>query len=612
MCGILGVININISDNGFKAALDTIAHRGPDSYGIWRDDNKAVLGHRRLAIIDLSTSGQQPMQVENRYTITFNGEIYNFKELRVQLHKLGHSFESDSDTEIVLKSYIQWGKDCVQRFNGMWAMGIWDSTKNELFLSRDRLGKKPLFYSFLDGNKLVFSSEMKAIYPFQKKFEYDLKVIESAKENNFTYESTDQCIVKGIKRFPAASSAIYNLGDKDELVIDTYWSALNKSINISKRYEDQVIQFKELFVDACKLRMRADVDISTALSGGVDSSAIASVISEYKDEVLGAHEYKTFTASFTGTDLDETDAVKTLQKKFNLDSAFININPIDDLDNITHQAYMFEEIYYAPTVPFVQLYKKIKSSNYKVSIDGHGADELFGGYPFILDALTIDDLPDVYKLYKHNNQLNDLRPSKVSFSNALKFALPHKFPLLQKIASNAPTIHKIEGLNWLNSELYKASFKTILPTLLRNYDRYSMINGVEIRMPFLDYRLVELAFALPSTSKFRNGFTKSIVRDAFNKKVPDEILYNKSKIGFNAPINAWVKNAKFKDWLLDQTESVAFVNSELIDSKKVKSKINALFNENLDFLEASSLFESINPYLLEEGNKKYGTLSKVI
>ena len=310
MCGILGTIpatEINI----FKHALDTLVHRGPDNSGIEVIDNEVTLGHRRLSIIDID-HGHQPMfDNEKRYSVTFNGEIYNFIEIKKELKSLGCSFKTNSDTEVLLNAYIKWKDKCVLKFNGMWSFAIWDNHNKELFLSRDRFGKKPLFYSDIN-EKFIFASEMKAIYPFLNKVDAS-KDFQWMKKNVFLYESTEKCLIDGIKRFPQGSNGIYRNG---KLKIYRYWNTLDNLHDTPQNYEKQVEEFRELFMDACKIRMRSEVRMGTALSGGLDSSSVMSSMAHlFKNGQIdfGKKDWQhAFIACFPGTPLDESKSVPSI------------------------------------------------------------------------------------------------------------------------------------------------------------------------------------------------------------------------------------------------------------------------------------------------------------
>ena len=377
MCGILGTIPS--SENSlFKTALDTLTHRGPDDFGIENIDGEVSLGHRRLSILDISANGHQPMSDKSgRYSIVFNGEIYNFLEIKKELLQLGYSFVSTSDTEVLLNAFIEWGDKCVLKFNGMWALGIWDREKKELFLSRDRYGKKPLFLSEEDG-KFIFASEMKAIYPFLKRVEIS-DDYQWMKKNLFFYESTDKCLIKGIKRFPAGYNGVYKDG---KLKTNRYWNTLDHLVEVPNTYEEQVERFREFFMDACKLRMRSDVTIGTALSGGLDSSAtIAAMANLSKNNNSYSTDWQhAFVASFPGTPLDESHYAKMVTDHLGIGATFVDIEPLKHWDKLEDYFYLFEDLYITSPLPMIMLYESVKANGVTVTLDGHGADELLSGY----------------------------------------------------------------------------------------------------------------------------------------------------------------------------------------------------------------------------------------
>lgn len=599
MCGILGYIG-HCESEVFKKSLDSISHRGPDGYGI-SNYNGATLGHRRLSIIDLSDNGKQPMEILDRYVITFNGEIYNYIEIKAQLISKGIIFKSNSDTEVLLYAYLTWGTSCFQMFNGMWALAIWDKQEKTLLLSRDRLGKKPLFY-YRKNNSFSFASEMKALYHFLDKVEVDHVNVSAAIGNCFGYESTERCLIKGILRFPAASYALYK---DNSLKIFKYWQPLQNSVSIPDNYNEQVEQFRELFLDACKIRMRSDVTIGTALSGGVDSSAVIcsmAHIARLNSQNIQKNWQHAFVASFPNTSIDETAYAKKVTDYLNIQADFVAIDPLKELNDIYRQAYMFEEIYYAPTIPFVQLYRKIKDSGVVVSIDGHGADELFAGYPFDMAFALPESLPNVFKFKEILKTINQAlsQPDNYDGLNKLKFSLLNKYPALRSFAKHENLATRKSNLGFLNSKLYESTFNSILPTLLRNYDRYSMINGVEIRMPFLDHRILDFAFALPYSSKIRGGFGKAIVRDAVKDFVPHEVIYRKNKIGFNSPMNVWM-NSVMKEWINDTLISKEFNHSTLINPDQVKSEILRVINKKeISYKEGEQTFSKLIPFIWEK------------
>ena len=606
MCGILGTIP-STGNSKFKKALDTLYHRGPDGYGVKNLGDSISLGHRRLSIVDLSSKGRQPMSdITSRYTLTFNGEIYNFIEIRKELIKKGYSFFSQSDTEVLLYSYIEWGANCVNKFNGMWAFAIWDSLKAELFLSRDRFGKKPLFYAVVNG-KFIFASEMKAIYPFLPSVRPS-KDFNWMKNNIFLYESTDKCLIDGIKRFPFAHNGIYKDGT---LSIFRYWNTLDNLVDVSNDYDDHVVRFNEIFIDACKIRMRSDVPIGTALSGGLDSSATISAmahIAEKHTDYASKDWQHAFVAAFPGTPLDESYYAKVVADNINIEANYIDINPLKYWENLEDYFYKFEELYITSPIPMLMLYSNVKKSGVTVTLDGHGADELFSGYGHLLEALwdskfSYSTTKDI--LNTHIETLGD----NVQFSRSNKLSIYLKYMTKKIIKDLLGNSHISKDYNHVNfkkldnfsQHLYVIFHETILPTLLRNYDRYSMINGVEIRMPFMDHRIVTYVNSLPYTSKFGNGYTKILIRDAMSKNMPKEITWRKSKIGFNTPIVDWMQK-DLKEWFSDTVHDKSFINCQLVDNpNKLKKSIMSIVNKKENsYIEARKCWTLLTPYIWEK------------
>jgi asparagine synthase (glutamine-hydrolysing) len=543
--------------------------------------------------------------VQNRFWITFNGEIYNFIEIRRDLEKRGHSFRGGSDTEVILAAYAEWGPECTTRFNGMWAFGIWDAQEKSLFLSRDRFGKKPLFYAWI-GDRFVFASEMKAIYPLLDEVRPS-RDFEWMKGNIFAYETTDKCLVEGIKRFPAGHSAILKDGS---LNLRRYWNTLDHLVDVPTRYEEKVEQFRELFIDACRIRMRSDVPIGTALSGGIDSSAVASTMAHIGKSITEerlAHDWqRAFVATFPGSPLDETHFAKKVVDKHGLSAAFVEIDPMKSIDKLDWYFYQFEELYVTSPIPMIQLYGSMRRAGVIVTLDGHGADELFVGYPNELFEASVDcdiDIDEISTLYremfpKDTSQFQVPSNNHVLYAYFVLRKLGRRI-LGKHIVSRDVTHPNFHRLDRFNQYLYVLTHETILPTLLRNYDHYSMINGVEIRAPFMDHRIVSYAFSLPMRSKIGDGFTKKIVRDALSDLMPTEIVKRKTKVGFNSPIVDWMQK-QMKDYFLDVVNSDDFKNSRLINAAQVKKQIEAITSgTKTRFAFAERAWKKFVPYLWE-------------
>ncbi len=621
MCGIFGHVGF-IEPVLAQRCTDTLAHRGPDGSGLWSTD-EVTLGHRRLSILDLSANAKQPMSfADGRYHITFNGEIYNFLEIRAELESKGHQFHSQSDTEVVLAAFAVWGEACMLRFNGMWSFAIWDAREKSLFLCRDRFGKKPLFYAPLPEAKFAFASEMKAIFPLLNEVRANTPVVKDA-SRIFLYENTDECVIEGIKRFPAGHSGWLKNG---KLEIKRWWNTLDHLPSIPEKYEEQVEQFRELFLDACRLRMRSDVPLGTALSGGLDSSAtiscMAHIATHGKTMRMGESWQHAFVAAFPGTPLDETHYAKMVTDHLGIDATIINIDPLQAMDKLDDYFYLFEDLYITSPIPFMQTYGAVKAGGVSVTLDGHGADELFGGYPFDF-LLALQDagcnpkqVGQVLQAYydilpSDDTQFNQL-PSKLVFW--LRWRVKHSAKSLlprysRQFYSRDNTHPNWKHLDSLNRRLYTSAHESVLPTLLRNYDRYSMANGVEIRMPFMDHRIVSFAFALPWTAKIRKGFSKAIVRDAMAPFMPHEVAYRKTKIGFNSPIVNWMKGP-LKPFLLDTISSQSFKSSDLINPQQVADAIcNVIGNAEAKFVDGERAWTLLTPHLWERAVLQRGERS---
>lgn len=610
MCGIFGYIG-KIEYDKAKDCLNTLEHRGPDGYGLWQE-GPVTLGHRRLAILDLSEKGKQPMSyLDDRYHITFNGEIYNFVEIKKELESKGYKFVSDSDTEVVLAAYAEWKEKCLDKFNGMWAMAIWDDKEKSLFLSRDRFGKKPLFYSRIKNN-FAFASEMKAIAPLLDKIEVNENVINDY-ARIFYYESTENCLIKNIKRFPAGHYAYLK---NNELRLHRFWHTLDHLEEVPAKYEDQVVKFRELFLDACKIRMRSDVPIGTALSGGLDSSAVISAVAhiskQSKSERLSKQWQHAFIGSFPGTPIDETKYAKIAASHIGVKPEVVNIDPSKYIDQLAEQLYKFEDYYITPPTPFSAIYGAMAKAGIKVTLDGHGADELFGGYGFdylhiIHDTIlnpkksfeVIDTYYNSYGYFNNSKQFNNLPDKRIFYAKQLIKNLGKKI-LNHKNQSKDMHHPAWQKLSYFAQKLYISSHDTVLPTLLRNYDRYSMMNGVEIRMPFMDHRLVTYGLSLPWTAKIRNGYSKNIIRDATADLMNHDIAYRKEKIGLNAPMVDWC-NGPLKQYFIDIIESNDFKNCGLIDYPEVKKVFEKITTDpKASFFDGEKIWRLMMPYLWKE------------
>ncbi|HTO94438.1 MAG TPA: asparagine synthase (glutamine-hydrolyzing) [Bacteroidota bacterium] len=490
MCGIAGIVDPSgaASPLDLRAMTDLLAHRGPDG-GDMRADGGTALGHRRLAILDLSDAGKCPMRYVDpaggAYTITFNGEIYNFLELRRELEGLGHRFRSASDTEVVLASYAEWGDEALLKFNGMWAFAIRDEGRNELFLARDRFGVKPLYYHA--NGRIVFASEMKAFTALPGfRVQMNEPLVRRILGASEPWEGmTDETMMAGVRSLPAGHSM--RVASDGRFSVRKWWETRDHLPGVPVRYEEQVEEFRRLFLDAVRIRMRSDVPLGSSLSGGLDSSSVASAMAWLHRAGTDALErspadwQKAFVAVFPGSRLDERAWAEAVAPAIGADVRYSAFDPQEAVRTLQDAAWAVEYVHGILASPVWGIYREMRRSGVVVTLDGHGADELLGGYAGYLDV-PVDEL---------------------------------------------------------NGRLYSDVHRTMLPSILRNYDRCSMAHGVEVRMPLLDWRLVTFAFSLPPAAKIGGGFTKRILRDAVQGILAEPVRTRRSKIGFNAPLIEW-------------------------------------------------------------------------
>ena len=585
MCGIVGKISFNnkpVSENELKKMADSIIHRGPDGHGYWINKNKNIgFGHRRLSILDLSFKGSQPMHYQN-CTITYNGEIYNYLEIKSELIRKGYVFFSESDTEVILASYKEYGKSCVKLFDGMFAFIIWDNEKQTFFGARDRFGEKPIFY-FKDNNQFSFASEMKALFAIGTPKTPSMSMVFNYLAYDVVENPNDktETFYKDIYQIPPSHSFTLKLDGK--LKLTKYWDIdLTNKIEITKDQANKT--FYTLFNESIKKRMRSDVDIGTLLSGGLDSSSVLSSIFNNFPNI----KLNTFTARFNEIEYDEGYFIDILKNKYSFNSNYTwpkeNLI-IEELDKV----FYHQEEPFGSTSILAQweVMKNAKEQNIKVLLDGQGADEILAGYYKYFFAYLHETLKKNKSTFKE--ELIKIE-NNLSIKNLIlyKFYIDNYFPKSKLFISNktrhlrmtkiAPDLHKdfmnpfkktsspfTNNIN-LNEALYFDTFKYGLGKLLRFSDRSSMAFSREIRMPFLSHSLVEFAFSLPNDFKMFNGWSKKILRDSMDKVLPKEITWRKDKKGFQAP-NAWLENEKVKDLI---NESQNFLKKEKIISRPIK------------------------------------------
>lgn len=566
MCGIAGIFNLNgepVSSALLRKMTDVISHRGPDGEGFYTD-SFIGLGHRRLAIIDLSPSAHQPMISDNgQFAITYNGEVYNFQELRVELEGLGYSFRSHSDTEVVLNAYVEWGEECIKRLNGMFAFGIWDKSRQELFLARDRYGIKPLYYMF-EGSAFLFASEQKAIlkHPSVRK-SIDLEAL----LEYFTFQNifTHRTLLKNVLLFPPGHWAKLTLGDmKNTIELHQYWDFNFQEPHSPRKEAEYLEEIDRLFQQAVKRQLVSDVELGSYLSGGMDSGSITAVAATELPYI------KTFTCGFdlhsaSGLEMgfDEREKAEYMSYLFKTEH-YEMVLKAGDMERILQRlAWHLEEPRVGQSYPNYYV-AQLASRFVKVVLSGSGGDELFGGYPWRYYRAAVNDDFEHYidKYYAFWQRLIPNTTIKEVFKpiwNDVKDVWTRD--IFRDVFKKHE--HKLTcPEDYINHSLYFEA-KTFLQGLLIVEDKLSMAHSLETRVPFLDNDLVDFAQQVPVGFKLKNlnevvklnenepgpkttkYFQKTrdgklLLRHAMKRYIPDEIT-EAIKQGFSAPDASWFK-----------------------------------------------------------------------
>jgi len=560
MCGISGIISKNeIRASVIKKMNDEISHRGPDDEGFLlincdldvdlpkyssaEGQVKLAFGHRRLSIIDLSDAGHQPMSYMNRYWIVFNGEIFNYIELKEELFAAGYRFYSDSDTEVIMAAYDFWGSKCLNKFNGMWAFCIYDTETSRVIIARDRFGIKP-FYYYKDGNNFIFASEIKAIlqHPLVSKspnMSYLADMINSGSK-----EWLEETAFEGINRLKSNSyvecKASELFGDWE---VKKFWS-----VAINEEYEDYneekaveyANKYYELLNDSVRLRLRADVKVGSALSGGLDSSSVVYLINQQLRDLAKSEIQETFSSVYKSAGTEENDEsvfIDEVAKLLNVHSNQIEPKSEDIIEEFEKFIYYLDTPADNTLMSSWHTYKLIKSCGVTVTLDGQGADEQLAGYipylAFYISTCKVGSILEIYNSFKNvpNAKENLLKGLLVrGFSNVFGKAISNKI-----IKYKTGYDFKFQNVN---QALYN-SLTGNLETLFHYADRGSMAHSIESRMPFMDYRLVEFLFSISASYKLHNGWTKYIARKAFDKKLPESVTWRKDKMGWPIPEKFW-------------------------------------------------------------------------
>lgn len=605
MCGLVGIFckkGITEPDVELIGRMNYIQrHRGPDDEGLYVDDY-CVLGHRRLAIIDLSKDGHQPFESDDhRFQLVYNGEIYNYIELREELQHLGWRFRTKTDTEVLLKAYQQYGKACLSKFNGMFAFAIYDTEQKSLFLARDRLGIKPLYFTVIDSS-FYFASEIKALVRIPSlKFSVNHQSMFDYIVFNRT-DIYDETFLNEIKRIPKGHYATF---DFKGLRLTQWWNPedyLNRAP--LEDLEDITGKTEKILISSIKLRMRSDVPVGSCLSGGLDSSILIGILFTHYDV---EEDYPTFTASFPGHPIDETRYINELNKKY----PFRNIRTFPSAKGAREK---LEDFVYANDEPttnssFYSQYEVMrlaKEHGVTVLMDGQGGDENFAGYQYFHGFNLYGLLKEKRALRFASELLKSLlrRQDKSAYQTLLFQILPHSIRE-QLLLRTVPYIHPDFFYEYVNhSRIYNEFFdvdglnKSLvrhfqykLEHLLRMEDRNSMAFSLEARVPYLDYRLIEYLLGVSQDLKIRGGETKYLQKKVLRNYTIPEILNRTDKIGFGTPGDEWMLSRPWRDYTaesyMDLTETFPGVfkgNAELPERGFDRWKINQLATWRNTFL----------------------------
>jgi asparagine synthase (glutamine-hydrolysing) len=598
MCGIAGIITQNndfIHPALLKKMSDALAHRGPDGEGAWiNDSNTAGLSHRRLAIIDLTRNAAQPMHYEKRYTIVYNGEIYNFIELKRELSRVGYNFNSSSDTEVILAAYDFYGVKCLQYFDGMFAFAIWDQKTQELFAARDRFGEKPLYY-YQENGLFAFASEMKALWAAGVPHSIDNKMLLNYLTLGYVQNPGDksQTFFSNISSLLPAHYLLLN-GQTGKFSVSNYWE-LDKQTTVKITESYAISQFNNLLQDSVCKRMRSDVTIGSSLSGGLDSSSIAACIVKELNKRKATGNFQTFSAVFPGFEKDEQSYIQSVSDHFSLQNFTVTPTADEMINDFEKLCYHQEEPF--PSSSIYAQYKVFElaaKKNVKVLLDGQGADEVLAGYHKYLHWY-IQELVSKNRFSEAKRERNLFASHNMRMQWGIKNVLASLLPSHTSIALEKREYQLITGnndvskqllgylkgrewegihkpiVNKLNDILYFNTIENGLEEMLRYADRSSMAHGVEVRLPFLNAQLVQFVFSLPSRYKIKDGYTKWILRQAMDEKLPSSVLWRTDKTGYEPPQKRWMSDPLLVDYIQEAKKKL--VNENLLKPQVLNKKV---------------------------------------
>lgn len=590
MCGLCGIVEFGCPPEIETVARmsATLAHRGPDGTGAF-SDRSVALGFCRLAIIDLSKAGNQPFaSSDGRYQLLHNGEIYNYRELRVELEAAGHRFRTGTDTEVLLAAYCQWGERCVERLNGMWAFVVWDRVEQRLFCSRDRFGVKPFYYSW-DGSRFVFASELKAFTQSRLPLRANHRVVRDYLEQGYL-DHTVETFFDGIVRLPPSHSlSLSSTG----LKLTRHWHLQARDSPDS----DPAELVRELFLDSVRLRLRSDVPIGTALSGGLDSSSIACSISyllnsEPEAAALVGTRQRTFTAYFKDRGFDERPYAQAVVDWTAADPHWISYDSEELIEHLPEIVWTQDEPFGSASIVsqwFVM--RAARDAGIKVMLNGQGGDEVFAGYPVYFGSRFADLLRGVRfaELGTETGAYRRLHGattvgiataiSRPFLSEQLKWRLRARqtgsHALVHPDLQCIPITRQLDDTpfpDYLRRQLAVILGERGLPELLHYEDRNSMAHSIESRVPFLDYRLVELLFSLDGGQLISHGRTKDVLRRALGDLLPPVVRDRIDKLGFVTPAGRFFRGGlgTFADEVFSDP---SFANRGFVDAVAVRRRL---------------------------------------
>ncbi|MCO6431656.1 MAG: asparagine synthase (glutamine-hydrolyzing) [Deltaproteobacteria bacterium] len=582
MCGISGQFNLKLQpvpnlDRRLARMNAALAHRGPDGEGVWQHPKGFLgFGHRRLSIIDLQ-GGTQPMSDGNGLTVCYNGEIYNYRDLRDEL-EAEYEFKTTSDTEVILAGYRKWGQGVLQKLRGMFAFALWDESSKILFCARDRFGIKPFYYSNQAG-QFNFASEVKALLPFLPQIKTD----DDGLREYFTFQFClgEKTLFEGVEQLSAGHSLTIKNGN---VTTERYWEPhYDHDWNHTKRYFQD--KLRELVNDSVRYHLVSDVSVGCYLSGGIDSGLVALLASKERGHGSGTgngSDFHAFTGKFAyGPDYDESARARVVAQAANLKLHEITIDSKDFIENIGKVMYHLDFPVAGPGSFPQFLVSKRASENVKVCLGGQGGDEIFGGYVRYLLAYfelcikgAIDDtmhsgnfivtyesiIPNLKSLQKYKPLMKEFWKSGlfedrdrryfrlVSRAEAIRPLINAVYSDIEPVFAKFKEIFNgknVERASYFDS-MTNFDFKTLLPALLQVEDRVSMAHGLESRVPLIDHPLIEFAATVPSNVKFEGGELKLLLKETFSDVIPPEVLKNKDKMGFPVPLSEWIKGDLFE------------------------------------------------------------------